>query len=303
MTPLIRNLAGMTCLSMISALALAQSGAPGQPGQPGRAPQMRQHSPVPEMTEPETAIIPLQNAAVGSVFDVVSQTAFAFGGAIVVPHESTNTLVIVAEKQTALPKLTALVKELDKPASTSGDERTVQSVSLKKAYARDAAAAIDRLMVGRGWVRVWADERSNTLWLRGSSSEVAAATELAARFDAAAPEAPDVTAATTPTRLRFLSLKHAHAPNLATTVSALFASKSDRETRIVADARSQTLVVQCTDAQFERISEVVTSLDVPARDGEAMREDVTPPTPPAGEPRPAERPQPTPARPAKPGQP
>lgn len=300
MTLLSRNLIAATCVYMTASMACAQSGSPGQPGQQGRPPQMRSEPPVAEMREPETAIIPLKNAAVESVHDVVARAAIAFGGAIVVEHEPTNTLVIVADKQTALPKLTALVAELDKPASSGGDERTTHSVSLKKAYARDAAAAIDRLMVGRGWVRVWADERSNTLWLRGSTSEVTAASELAARFDAAAPEAPDVTAATTPTKLRFLRLKHAHAPNLATTVSALFASRADHDTRIVADARSQTLVVQCTDAQFERISDVVASLDVPARDGDAIKEDASPQK--TGDDA-TEPTKPTPARPAKPGQP
>ncbi|MFN0136575.1 MAG: secretin N-terminal domain-containing protein [Phycisphaerae bacterium] len=291
-----RNLIGLTCVSLLATSALAQQ--PPQPS-PDRAPP-RPVGVVPEMSEPETAIIPIQNANANAVHEVLARTAPAFGGAVIVAQESTNTLVIVADKQTALPKLIAIVKELDKPASAGGDDRAVQSIALKKAFAHDAAAAIDRLMVGRSGMRVWSDERSNTLWLRGSSTEITAATELATRFDAAAPESPEVSAAAAPSKLQFLRLKHAHAQHLGTTVNALF-GKSERDVRIVADARSQTLVVQCTDAQFARISEVVVALDVPARDGDVVTEHVSPP--PAESDKPADRPHPSPGRPAKPGQP
>jgi general secretion pathway protein D len=156
------------------------------------------------------------------------------------------------------------------PPETAG---VVRVVPLKYAVANELAHTIQPLLdAGREDVRsrasAVADARTNSLVVQADAAEMDRIVELIARLDVDATKPLESTSGGS---VRVVPLRYAVASELAETLNALDAASRKSETpvvrdaRIVADARTNSLVVQ-TDAEHpedvERIVELIARLDV-----------------------------------------
>ncbi len=159
--------------------AAQQSTTDSQPVPPARA---RRSSP-----ERETVIFRLRYGDVQYIAEAVSKVG---GGALIVPHLPTNSLVVQGTKK-QIPAVRDLIKELDTRAGLAQSEgRRVQVFQLKNIRADQTVLNALRLTLSRG--NIVADEKRNFVIVAGDDEEVGRVNSLLQALDAPQPSAEKI---------------------------------------------------------------------------------------------------------------
>jgi type II secretion system protein D len=187
--------------------------------------------------------------------------------------ERTNVL-IVSGNQKAFAIIEGLILKLD--SELPRDMQSFRIIPLENADATILALTVQRLLdarvsqqIGLGRQEanalralVIADPRSNSLLVGGSRDSFELVEALVKELDQAAPDLSG--------RIRIVPLKHADARTLATTLNSLFAQQVQilarpelRRSRpvIVADPRSNSLLVGATGEQNRAVDELIARMD------------------------------------------
>jgi type II secretory pathway component GspD/PulD (secretin) len=172
--------------------------------------------------------------------------------------------------------LAALAKEIEalrkdlkaKPAApgAKGDAKAeFRVLVLKYAAAREAAATLAQIFRGdHPALSIAADERTNSLILRGPAEDLAAAEAVVQRLDVAAPDARKSEPAKP--QLRVFPLKSGSAAEVVKLLQALLGGEGSKNFRAVADVTSNSVLVYATEEQLAEIEALVVRLDVLAEE-------------------------------------
>jgi type II secretory pathway component GspD/PulD (secretin) len=173
--------------------------------------------------------------------------------------------------------LAALAKEIEalrkdlkaKPAAPGAKadaKAEFRVILLKNAAAGDAAKVLTQTFRGdRPAMSIAADERSNSLILRGAPDDLAAAEAVLQRLDAAATDVKKPEKADKP-QLRVFTLKSGSAAEVAKVLVALLGGEGNKSFRAVADGQSNSVLVYATEEQLAEIEALILRLDVLAEE-------------------------------------
>lgn len=229
-----------------------------------------------------TVVLPLRfldpEAAAKTVIRMVS----SFGS---IAPLGQGKAVVITDKLANIRRIQDLLGSLD--AETLVD-RQLKTYFLKNANARDVGEILTNLFgekAARQWrydpkqkrlvpggvdpaevVQVSHDLRTNMVVLVGQGDKLALAEQMITTLDAAeGPAAGD---------MRIFELSNARADELARTIEELVSKqgrKTGQETRVVADAATNRLVVSATVDEMKKVTELVKELDTASTDRDSMR--------------------------------
>jgi type II secretory pathway component GspD/PulD (secretin) len=219
-------------------------------------------------------LFPLKHARAEELVDTVgrvfSARARGIGGQVQAPEfgadPRTNTLVVTASAET-LREVESLVSRLD--AANERDRRPLEIIDLAAADARTAAELLTRTVVGDDQARrestlIVADEGSGTLLVRADDGALAEIRTILREIDRPA---------TGEFKVRSIVLERADAGAVAQALQRFYDDRARiatngrarrdgaRRVSIVGDARSATLLVAASDADFTEIKELVAQFD------------------------------------------
>jgi general secretion pathway protein D len=157
-----------------------------------------------------TRILPVQHAEAAGLVSVLQPLVSKDG--LLTAYPPTNSLIVV-DSGANVERLTGLLGDLDVPSSAGA----LEVVALRFAPADELARRVRDALAApgeeRGGLRVAADERTNTLVLRGAPDEVRRARTIVARLDQAPPPGS--------TRVNVYHLRYADAESLARVLARL----------------------------------------------------------------------------------
>jgi len=170
--------------------------------------------------------------------------------------------------------LAALAKEIEAPRkdlqaqpAAPGAKAEVRVFLLKNAAAAEAAKVLTQIFRGdKPTLAIAADERTNSLVIRGSADDLAVAEAVLQRLDDAPardgkkPERPEKP------QLRVFSLKSAGAAEVAKVLQTLLGGEGNKNFRAVVDAPSNSVLVYASEEQLAEIEALVVRLDVLAEE-------------------------------------
>ena len=229
--------------------------------------------------DPEVRLMPLRSAravelarSLQLIFAARGRALTGQGIVVSVPEfaadERTNTLV-VAGGAGLLPEVERLVARLDEPSAK--DLAPLETIPLASARASDVASTIERIVIAadpgrRERARVVADDAAGVLLVRAEEAILAEIREIVREVDRSA---------TQQFAIRQLRLERADAQRVATTLQKLFddraqlagggggRGRAQRSVSVLGDARSATLFVAASDADFAEIEELARAFDAP----------------------------------------
>ncbi|MSU60844.1 MAG: hypothetical protein EXS31_00360 [Pedosphaera sp.] len=184
----------------------------------------------------------------------------AGGPATLLPEAKGNRIMVSgAEKEIA--RVEAIIRQLD-PSGKKGAREETRVIRLKSALAAELAALVEKSLNAQSQqLKVLVDARSNSLVVTGDSAAVESASEVVRQLDTR----PDLQ----PREMRIIELKQGDATSIATLANNLATEliKDQRgaeytpQTKIVADATSNRLIVSGPKDELKTVAGVVEQLD------------------------------------------
>jgi type II secretory pathway component GspD/PulD (secretin) len=188
------------------------------------------------------------------------------------PSDPERRLAEMEKHLAALAKeIEALRKDLKaKPAApgAKGDAKAEFRVFLlKNAAAVEAAKVLTQIFRGdHPALAIVADERTNSLVMRGSVEDLAAAEAVLQRLDDAPGRDGKKPERTEKPQLRVFTLKSGSAAEVAKVLQALLGGEGNKSFRAVAEAQSNSVLVYAPEEQLAEIEALVVRLDLLAEE-------------------------------------
>ena len=184
------------------------------------------------------------------------------------PSDPERRLAEMEKHLAALAKeIEALRKDLKAQPAAPGAKAEFRVFLLKNAAAVEAAKVLTQIFRGdHPALAIVADERTNSLVLRGSVEDLAAAEAVLQRLDDAPgrdgkkPERPEKP------QLRVFTLKSGSAAEVTKLLQALLGGEGNKSFRAVADAQSNSVLVYASEEQLAEIEALVVRLDLLAEE-------------------------------------
>jgi len=247
-----------------------------------------------------TLMVPLKFMSAEDAVRVLMPVVSSFGS---VAPLGTGRGIIVTDRAKNLQRIRLILEELD--TGTLSSESVLKTYKLKHASATDVRKVVEDLfgsssqaiskmkyirdkngrMVpnpnygkkmpkGENDLTATADARTNTLFLAGPGEKIALAEQVVEQLDSISPEQTG--------DMRVFDLQNARAEDIANTIKQLLPGGSDRrwpprpsgssvESRVVADANTNRLIVTAPLDQMARIEELVQTLDQASQQVGGMR--------------------------------
>ncbi|MEM1423020.1 MAG: secretin N-terminal domain-containing protein, partial [Planctomycetota bacterium] len=189
------------------------------------------------------------------------------------PDARTNAVIVSAPNET-MPQVTSLIDRLDE--FPEGEAVAVRTFPLESARADEVAQTLRDALADDGDRRfvdddgtpievnasITAERRSNTVLVTADEASMRLVEGLIADLDAQ-PAAPE-------REYRVLPLEHVLAIDVATTLRALVGRQAERDgtppPNITSSRTDNTILVNATPDQFEKILSILGELDTPGRD-------------------------------------
>ena len=223
-----------------------------------------------------TQIIPLQYADLNEVQRLIQ--ALAGRDSSVIPYPARNML-IVTDTVSNLDRLTRIINEIDLP----GLESTITVVPLQYAAASVMAEEILAIIQGKGQtaarpprirrrgrtaskvaqpsaqeVKIFADERTNSLIIVASPEDTERVLALVEELDRQTPESK--------TRVRVRRLSYSNSDDVASVLSTLTAGRTGEDTSpitVTSYPEINALVIDASPQDFELLDRIINDLDIP----------------------------------------
>ncbi|MFM2278974.1 MAG: type secretion system secretin GspD, partial [Pseudomonadota bacterium] len=206
------------------------------------------------------AIIPLREAAPEQIAEQIMKVYSAFGTAavVVIPLESRQALLVAATSNSTIDNIRRLVRQLDVNLSEKMDLRVIQLTNLN---AKEVADEMTKLFGGE----VAAVENATDPATAPNSNVAAAAKDLASQgVDARMGADQNANTPAETSEKDGVNYDPAAADENAANASATSISPGSDGISIVANERSNSLLIRSSFKDYKRIKEVVAALDVPA---------------------------------------
>ena len=173
-------------------------------------------------------------------------------------------VVIISDHADNVQRLIRLIRQID-----VSDEDEVVMVPLKEAWVGSVVAILEKVapeQIGRNAkgpqrVQLIANERNNSLVVRGKPRPIAEVLKIVDKLDQPA---------TTTDSTQVIPLRHADAPNVATILGAIISGRPNggeegggQETTIQADESLNAIVLRADPGAMNEILEIIKKLDVP----------------------------------------
>jgi type II secretion system protein D len=184
----------------------------------------------------------------------------AGGAATLIPEPKQNR-IMVSGSEREITRVEAIIRQLD-PLGQKGFKDETRVIRLKSAVAADLAALVEKSLNAQSQnIKVLVDQRSNSLVVTGDSGAVESAAQIINQLDARSEVQPR--------ELRIIELKQGDAANITPMVNTLFADmvKDQRgpeyapQTKIVADAAANRLIVTGPKDELNTVASVIERLD------------------------------------------
>ncbi|HTD87054.1 MAG TPA: secretin N-terminal domain-containing protein [Candidatus Binatia bacterium] len=188
-------------------------------------------------------------------------TAEPAGGPATLIAEPRQNRIMVSGSDREITRVEAIIRQLDPLGQKSLKDET-RIIRLKSAVAADLASLVEKSLNAQSQhVKVLVDPRSNSLVLTGDNPSVESAAAIINQLDSRS----DVQ----PRELRIIELKQGDAATITPMVNTLFADmvKDQRgpeytpQTKIVADAAANRLIVTGPKDELNTVAQVVERLD------------------------------------------
>ncbi len=183
------------------------------------------------------------------------------GGPATLIAEPKQNRIMVSGSDREITRVEALIRQLDPLGQKSLKDET-RVIRLKSAVAADLAALVEKSLNAQSQhVKVLVDQRSNSLVVTGDNAAVESAAAIINQLD--------MRSEMQPRELRIIELKQGDAATITPMVNTLFADmvKDQRgpeytpQTKIVADAAGNRLIVTGPKEELNTVAEVVARLD------------------------------------------
>ena len=195
----------------------------------------------PERSGYETRVIPVQNASLGEVLEVIRPLLPAEAVVSTVPN---SRLLVLSDREENFRRIETLIRQLDQPRAAP-----IEMIRIQNADAAEVLQVIDGLEIVPDGARVSIDRRSNALVVSGPDEFRNRVRLLASRLDT---QRNNVTSTV-------VSLKYADATTLSDVVLRSFAASQqagDAQTSITIVPEPQTNAMLIT-APNDRIDDIV----------------------------------------------
>lgn len=206
-----------------------------------------------------TKVIPAQNVASSELVKILRPLVPQYGH--IAPIDEPN-VVIITDHVDNIDRLTKMIQKID----VSNDDM-VQVINLKEAWVGSVVATLEKLapeQIGRNAkgptrVQIIANERNNSMILRGNARPIAEVLKLVDQLDR-----PATTAGST----QVIRLKHADSKNVAEIVKGIVTregakgEEGSQQPSIHADESLNAIVVRAEPGTMNEILDIVAKLDV-----------------------------------------
>ncbi len=206
-----------------------------------------------------TKVIPAQNVASSELVKILRPLVPQYGH--IAPIEQPN-VVIITDHVDNIERLTRMIQQID----VSNDD-IVQVLNLKEAWVGTVVATLEKLapdQIGRNAkgptrVQIIANERNNSMILRGKARPIAEVLKLVDQLDRPA---------TTAGSIQVIRLKHADSKNVSEIVKGIVTSEGSKgdegsqQPSIHADESLNAIVVRAEPGTMNEILDIVAKLDV-----------------------------------------
>jgi len=207
-----------------------------------------------------TKVIPAQNVASSELVKILRPLVPQYGH--IAPIDQPN-VVIITDHVDNIERLTRMIQQID----VSNDD-IVQVLNLKEAWVGTVVATLEKLapeQIGRNAkgptrVQIIANERNNSMILRGRARPIAEVLKLVDQLDRPA---------TTAGSVQVIRLKHADSKNVSEIVKGIVTSESakkgdegSQQPSIQADESLNAIVVRAEPGTMNEILDIVAKLDV-----------------------------------------
>jgi type II secretion system protein D len=192
------------------------------------------------------------------------------GGAATVIAEAKNNRLMVSGPDKEITRVEAIIRQLD-PAEKRAAKEETRVIRLRTGVAGDLATLVEKSVNAQSQqVRVMVDARSNSLVVNGQPEAVESAAQIISQLD--------TRGETGPREMRILDLRSGDATTLAPMVTSLFTDMTREqrgpnyvpETKIVADAGANRLIVSGSRDEITQVAKLVQQLDqTPEQSGSA----------------------------------
>ncbi len=197
----------------------------------------------------------LANETAATLRAMFPSTGSAEERVIVTPQGSSSTLVVSAP-ESVLPRVEALLSQLDAPPGEGAS--SMVTVSLSSARAQEVATALRSALPETVKVRITPVPRSNSIVLTGQSESIELVMEQIRRLD------------TEPVRslteFRRIPLRHAMADDVVFTLGQMLRGRprapGTPEPRVESTLQGNTLLLSAAADEIEEIASIVSQLDV-----------------------------------------
>ncbi len=206
-----------------------------------------------------TKVLPAQNVASSELVKILRPLVPQYGH--IAPIDEPN-VVIITDHADNIERLTKLIQQID----VSKDE-IVQVLNLKEAWVGSVVATLEKLapeQIGRNAkgptrVQIIANERNNSMILRGKARPIAEVLKLVDQLDRPA---------TTAGSIQVIRLKHADSKNVAEIVKGIVTSEGAKgeegaqQPSIHADESLNAIVIRAEPGTMNEILDIIAKLDV-----------------------------------------
>lgn len=204
-----------------------------------------------------TRVISAQNVDSAELVKILRPLMAQYGHLAAVAEPN---IVIVSDHANNIRRLMAIIEEID-----VADEDEIVRVQLEHTWVGTVVAMLERIapdQIGQGAtgpqrINIVANERNNTLIVRGKSRPVAELLKIIAKLDQPATN-------TGSTRVFYLS--YGDAPAITEVLNGILSSQSEQEggqdTQIQADESLNAIVVRADRSRIAEIEEIISKLDV-----------------------------------------
>lgn len=206
-----------------------------------------------------TKVIPAQNVASSELVKILRPLVPQYGH--IAPIDEPN-VVIITDHVDNIERLTRMIQQID----VSNDD-IVQVLNLKEAWVGSVVATLEKLapeQIGRNAkgptrVQIIANERNNSMILRGKARPIAEVLKLVDQLDRPA---------TTAGSIQVIRLKHADSKNVAEIVKGIVTSEGakgeegSQQPSIHADESLNAIVIRAEPGTMNEILDIISKLDV-----------------------------------------
>ena len=206
-----------------------------------------------------TKVIPAQNVASSELVKILRPLVPQYGH--IAPIDEPN-VVIITDHVDNIERLTRMIQQID----VSNDD-IVQVLNLKDAWVGSVVATLEKLapeQIGRNAkgptrVQIIANERNNSMILRGKARPIAEVLKLVDQLDRPA---------TTAGSIQVIRLKHADSKNVAEIVKGIVTTEGakgeegSQQPSIHADESLNAIVIRAEPGTMNEILDIISKLDV-----------------------------------------